>query len=168
MQVTSSRQNHVTNLKYISTTRVSLATKLGKMVTCFDKLLPIKSYDPLIPWSCEITWHTKTITSPLPQCLWPPNLTSWWLTLRGSYPQRYSTIWSRGLTRSLDKLKQLYLYYHDAYCHQTWSCVTYHEGIPLIKSHDDIIKWSWKFTWQTKNIIYPLPQYLWPQNSAGW
>ena len=38
--------------------------------------------------------------------------------------------------------------------------VIYYERIPLIKSHDDIITWSWKITWKTKNIIYPLPQCL--------
>ena len=32
-------------------------------------LLPMKSYDALITWSCEITRQTKTITFPIPQCL---------------------------------------------------------------------------------------------------
>ena len=36
--VTSSRQGHVTNKKLISTTRLSNATKLGKMVTYLDGL----------------------------------------------------------------------------------------------------------------------------------
>ena len=62
----------------------------------------IKSHDPLITWFYEITWQTKTIISPLPQNLWPPNLTGWWLTLRGSYPWCYSTLWSRGFVRSRD------------------------------------------------------------------
>ena len=34
-----------------------------------DGLLPIKPHDPSITWSCEITWQTKTIISPLPQFL---------------------------------------------------------------------------------------------------
>ena len=47
--VTSSSQDHVKNLKhYISTTRVPLATKLGRMITYFNRLLPIKSYDPTL------------------------------------------------------------------------------------------------------------------------
>ena len=29
---------------------------------------------------------TKNIISPLPQCLWPPSLTGWWHTMRGSHP----------------------------------------------------------------------------------
>lgn len=36
--VTSSRQGHVTNKKLISTTRLSNATKLGKMITYLDGL----------------------------------------------------------------------------------------------------------------------------------
>ena len=52
--------DHVTN----STTRLVMPTKLYIMVICFDGLLPIKSYDPLINWSCKITWQTKTIISP--------------------------------------------------------------------------------------------------------
>ena len=49
--VTLLLQDHVTNLKHISTTKVSFATKLGRMVTYLDWLLPIKPHDPLITWS---------------------------------------------------------------------------------------------------------------------
>ena len=66
--VTSSRRDHVTNFKNISTTSVPVTTKHGKVVTYVDGFLPIKSYDPFITWSSEITWQTKTIASPLPQC----------------------------------------------------------------------------------------------------
>ena len=61
--VTSLRQDHVTNDKHISTTRVPMATKLGRMLAYLDGLLPIKSHDPLIKWSCEIPWQTKAILS---------------------------------------------------------------------------------------------------------
>ena len=40
------------------------ATTLGSMVTYHEKLLTIKSHDPLTTWSCEITIQTKNI-SPL-------------------------------------------------------------------------------------------------------
>ena len=53
-------------------------------VTYLNELLPIKSRDPLITWSCKITRHTKIIIAPLQQCLWPPNLAGWQLTLTGS------------------------------------------------------------------------------------
>ena len=48
-------QGHVKNKNhYISITRVPMATKLGRMMTSLDGLLPIMSHDPLIKWSCEI------------------------------------------------------------------------------------------------------------------
>ena len=36
--------------------------------------------------------------------------------------------------------------------------VTYHEGLPPIKSHDRLITWSCKITGQTKFVITPLPE----------
>ena len=70
-------------------------------------------------WDHEITWQTKII-SPLKQCLWPSNMVSWWLVIRGFHPQCYSKLWSRGLVRSRDKQKLLHLHYHSAYAHQMW------------------------------------------------
>ena len=50
-----------------------------------------------------------------------------------------------------------------------WSrVVTYPEGNPPIKSYDPLVIWSFKIMWQTKTIIHPLPQSLWPPNLAGW
>ena len=119
MVLTSSREDYVTNLKRTSTTRVPLATKLGRMVTYLDGLLPIKSHDPMIRWSFELTWHTKIIMSPITNCLWLPNVAGLWLNLRSSYPC-YLGLWSRGLARSRDKLKSQCLHYHNDYTHQTW------------------------------------------------
>ena len=45
------------------------STNFGRLVTYLDGLLPIKSHDPLITWSPEITWKTKTIISPMLRCL---------------------------------------------------------------------------------------------------
>ena len=39
---------------HISITRLSMATKLGRMIAFLDGLLPIMSHDPLITWSCEL------------------------------------------------------------------------------------------------------------------
>ena len=49
---------------YMFTTIVSLATKLGKLVTYHVELASMLLY-PLVAWSCEITWQTKTIISSL-------------------------------------------------------------------------------------------------------
>ena len=51
---------------FISTTRRSLATKLGTIITCLDMLLIVKSHDILTTWSFQIKWQTKIIISPIP------------------------------------------------------------------------------------------------------
>ena len=40
-----------------------MTSKLGRMVTYLDGLLPIKSGDPLIAWPCETMRLAKTIVS---------------------------------------------------------------------------------------------------------
>ena len=58
-------QGHMTNNnQYISTIRVPMATRLGRMITFLDGLLSIKSDDPLILWSCKITCQTEIISPP--------------------------------------------------------------------------------------------------------
>ena len=42
--------------------------------------------------------------------------------------------------------------------------VTWHEGLPPIMLLDPLVTWSCEIMWQTKIIISPLPQYLWPQS----
>ena len=68
---------HVTVLKHISTTRALIAAKLGRIVTYLDVILPLKLIGPLVTWSYQINWQTKTIRSLLPKCLWSPNLEGW-------------------------------------------------------------------------------------------
>ena len=64
-------RDHMRNKnRYISNTTISMATKLGRMVTCLDCLLPIKSNGHMLVRFIQITWQTKNI-SPLPQCLRP-------------------------------------------------------------------------------------------------
>ena len=83
--VTLLRQNYVTSLDYyISTTTVSLATKLSKMVTYSDGPVPIKWHDFLIMWYCEITWQTKGNIFLLSDCPWLRNLGGWSSALMGS------------------------------------------------------------------------------------
>ena len=40
---------------------MSMATKLGRIVTFHEGIPLRKSHDPLTTWSCEITWQTKNI-----------------------------------------------------------------------------------------------------------
>ena len=47
--------------------------------------------------------------------------------------------------------------------------VTYHEGLPPIKSYDPLNTWFFEITWQTKTIMPLLkPLCLWPTNLKGW
>ena len=55
----------------ISITRVSITIKLFRMVTYLDKLLPMNLHLNALS---EITWQTKIIIPPLPQCLCLPYL----------------------------------------------------------------------------------------------
>ena len=68
-------RDRVTNWNHFNyTTRVVMATKISSMVTYLNGLLPIRSHDCFIAWSHKIMWQTKSIMSPLPQCLWQSNL----------------------------------------------------------------------------------------------
>ena len=128
---------------------MSFYYQLPVVENCLEKCLhgrcpPMKSYNPLIICSFKITWQTKTIIYPLPECLWPPNLEGRWLTLWGSYP--YWVIWSFGYMVLQDHITN--------YNHTTMptknkleEMVNYHEVLLNIKSHTSSIKWSCKITW---------------------
>ena len=60
----------------------------------------------------KITWQTKTIISPLLQCLWPPNLPGWSLSWGAPSNMTFNEM---VLLRSCDSLKRLYLNFHKAY-----------------------------------------------------
>ena len=69
---------------------------------CFLQLLPypleINSNNRLKRDHLESSSSaSKSIASPLPQCLWPPSLVEWWFTLRGSYRPTHINLWSSGL-----------------------------------------------------------------------
>ena len=76
------------------------------------------------------------------------------------------THWSRGLPRSRDKLRLLHLHYHSVYGHQTWQDGDLPDAL-LSKKPDDLFSmWSFKIMCQTKTIISPLLQCLWPPKLA--
>ena len=93
-----------------------IVTKLEMMVTNLDGTPLIMLLYPLVLWSWKMMWQTKIIISPIPQCLWPPNLEGWWLIFTGLYPYCYYTIWGHDLPRSCDKVKALNIHsYNDSY-----------------------------------------------------
>ena len=139
-----------------------MATKLRRRVTYLDDLLPIKSHYNMIMGSCKITQQTNTIISPLPQCLWPANFTGWRLTLRDSDPQSQMMLWSRGLAKPCDKLNPLDLQHHSAHSNLTSQDTNLPWGLLPIKSHNLLLTWSCKITWQTKTFTSPTVLGLWP------
>ena len=53
-------KDHVTTkIVYFSATTVSMATKPGRIIAYLNELLPIKSQNLLITWSCKVMWQTK-------------------------------------------------------------------------------------------------------------
>ena len=77
-------------------------------------------------------------------------------------------LWSCGLARSPEKLKPLLSTTTISMTIKRGRMVTYLDYLLPIKSNDHIIMLCCVIMWQTKNIISPLPQCLWPQNLAGW
>ena len=44
-----------------------MVKKLCKMINYFDRLLPIKTHDPVVAWFYELKWQANTIISLIPQ-----------------------------------------------------------------------------------------------------
>ena len=61
----------------ISTTTVSMAIKLGRMVSYPRGLRPLMSYGSSIMCSCEVTWCIEYVVSLLVLDQWTPNMTGW-------------------------------------------------------------------------------------------
>lgn len=53
-------------------------------MTYHDGLPPMKSKDPLIEWSFQITWQIEHLLSSPIQCLLTLNMVGWWLIARDS------------------------------------------------------------------------------------
>ena len=113
--------------------------------------------------SCPST--TINIISLLPQCLWPPNLAGWWLTMRGS-----PHIKSRGAliicylecllnlivtwpnTWSRDKLKHHISTATIPMASKLGKVVINHKVLPLLKLLDPSITWFCKVTWHVNSL----------------
>ena len=146
-------QRHITNKNhYISTTRVSVATKFDRIITCLDGLIPIKA---MTLWShglarsrdrlkalhflyysaCDHqTWHGGDlpwgasiiiVTWLFNHVVWLDHVTSW---------KYYISITTTTMTTILDKVVNL------------------HEGLPPINSLNPLNTCSREVTWQIKNI----------------
>ena len=79
-----------------------------------------------------IVKEINSFNTSMSQCLWLPNLARWWVSLTGSYPYSYSTLWSCGLARLHCKSKPLW------FCNMKW-------WVPTDKitwSFDHVVWWS--------------------------
>ena len=129
-----------------------MATKRDRMVTHLERLLTIKSFYTLITWSCKVTWQTKIIIYPQPECLW---LQTWQNDKLLGWVPTYSHInfWSRGLAKIRWQTKTIISPLPVSMVDKLLSVVTYLDRFLIIKSYKALITWSCKVTWQTKTNV---------------
>ena len=120
-----------------------MTTKPGTVVTYNEELYSIKSEDFLIAWPCNVIWQIKYVIPLLPQ-------------------------WHSGFLKSRGKSKTFISTTTMSETTTISSVVNWREGLPIIKSHDHLIKSLCEITWQIKNIKSDLSQYLWSPNLSEW
>ena len=140
-----------------------MATKWDRMITYLEWLLTIKSNEHIITWSCKITWQNKIIIYTLTKCLWLSVLTRWGYTMKSFLQQSYPILSSRGLGFSCSITTTT-----RPMATKLGKVVTYYKKLQPNKSQNLLNTWSREVTWQIKNILSPLPQYLWLSNLRGW
>ena len=153
-------------LKHISTITMPLATKLRRMVTYLNGLLPIRSNNCLITWSCKVTLQTKIIifTTRVPLATKLCRMVTY---LNGLLPIKSNNClitWSCKITL---QTKIIIFTTRVPMATKLGRMVTYLDGLLPIKSHDPFIIWSCGITWQSK-YISPLSQCLSPPKLADW
>ena len=89
----------------ISSSAKPMTTKIGRVVAYDEGNSPMMSDYPLITWLREVTWQIKSLISPIPHNLWPPNIKGLWLMMTRTHPWCYLTFWPCGHVKSCDKLK---------------------------------------------------------------
>ena len=139
-------------------------------------LSPIKSHDPLIMWSWEITWQTEHFyqSSYGHQTLQSGDLP--WETLTHKVIQLFGHVvtWPT----------KIIIFHCQSACICTTTIpfatnpgriVTYLERLPVKKILDPLVTCNCKITWQAKANISPLTQCLWrdlprgaPTNIVTW
>ena len=149
---------------------MSTATKLGKMTTYLEWLLPINSHDRIITWSCKIPWQSKIIIYLLTLCLWLSVLVGWQYTMRSFLPWSHQILSSCGLARSCNVM-----FFSCCITTNTRPMATklgkvmiYYKKLQFIKPHKLLNMWLCEVPWQIKISLSPLPQYLWLPNLGGW
>ena len=141
-------QSHTKNENYISTIRVSMATKQQ------DVNLPWQATAHKVTWLLDIVLHDNVTnknhyisTTRVPMATKLRRI----IYLDGLLNMKSYDLWSRDLGRSFDQLTPLYLHCHSTYGPQTW----YDGYIPwrllTTKSYKALIMWYCKVTKTNKN-----------------
>ena len=147
--------------RHISTTKIPIATKLGRVVTYHGGLPPIKSRDLLATCFSQITWQIKPIVSPLLQCLWSPKLAGLWQAtpIKSSYltwrPPTHDVTWPFDdvvLWNNVSNWSHYISITTVLVSTKLGRVLSYLKGLPPVKSHGSWVKWSCKIMWQIKNI----------------
>ena len=140
-----------------------MVIKLVRLVT-YEGLPLIKSRDPLITLSCEISWKTKNISTIRVLMATKPGRM---LTYLDRLLPIKTWCFTRGRARSRD-MSSLYINFHRACGHQTWQDDNLPWWDPTCKVTYPLITLPCKTTCPTKTIISAIPQFLWTRNFAGW
>ena len=151
----------------ISTTTAPISAKLDRLMTYLDRFLAIKPLDPLITWSCEITWQTRIIISPLPWSYIATKLGRVVTFLNGLVPIKLHgswVTWSCKITWQIKKIISPLLQF---------LCLPSLAGWQLIirDSHNvtwPLITWPCEITWQIKQVISPLALNHWIEKMTMW
>ena len=142
---------HVIKNPLLYTKRVTVSTKLGRMVNYINWILFIKPHDILITWPHEIMWYKKTLIS-----LSKHRVYGYFINKLG----RMTTYLNGVLPLKLDE--PLIRSFWPPYL------ITSLDRLLPIKSHKSFISWCCKITWQIRTLISQLPQYLWLLRRVGW
>ena len=129
---------------------------------------PIKSHEPWIKGSCEVTWLNETIISPLPQCLWRPKFAEVWLTMR---VPTHKVTWSYNQVVCWDHVTN-----QNHYISTTTKRVAaklgrvgiYDLKLPFITSCNPLITCSFQVTRIIRSVISLPQQGLWPPKLGRW
>ena len=144
----------------ISSSAKPMATRPDRVVTYDKRNSPVMWDEPLITWSCEVTWLIQSLFCPFLLGLWPPNMRGCWLMVRRNLPME-----------SHDPLKKCWkcniTCFSRPMAMKVVKMVTYGEVNVPIKSLVLLTTWLRKVTWQTKNRIFLPSETLWPPNFAG-
>ena len=109
--------------------------------------LPEGAPSHVVPWPFNyvaLWYHMSNILSPLPQCLWPPNLALWWYTMRS-----YKVTWCYNSCEVTQQIKCVISPF-PTYMERWWITM----GLPSIKPHNSLNLWLQEVAWQINIKLY--------------